>query len=122
MQKLQTFEQCCAALGYDSENCLPDVSRMPKHHQSAATAIAKLYIIAEALNEGWKPNWNDYDERKWVPWFYLDAPGCLFFVSRYVFSASFSAGGSRLCFVSEEISDFAADTYKDLWSAAMLFE
>jgi hypothetical protein len=29
---------------------------MPKHHQEATIAHAKLVIITEAMNDGWKPD------------------------------------------------------------------
>jgi hypothetical protein len=120
MEQFKTFEQCCTALGYDPEKCLPDVSKMPTQHQEAATAIAKLYIIAEAVNGTWKPDWDDFSQRKWAPWFYLDAPGFRFFASLFDDSCSGSAGGSRLCYVNEEVCDFVATHYIDLWRTAMI--
>lgn len=120
--EFKTFEQCCVAKGYDPENCLPDVSKMPPQHQEAAIAIAKLYIITEAVNGDWKPNWDDYRELKWRPWFDMDAPGFRFFDSGYVYARSYSAGGSRLCYVSEEVSDFVATHYIDLWEKAMVIK
>jgi hypothetical protein len=32
-------------------------------------AYKKLKIIAQALNEGWTPDWSNSNERKWFPWF-----------------------------------------------------
>ena len=67
--KIKTFEDACTALGLDPKTCLPDVSGMPEHHRKAIVANAKLTIIAEALNEGWKPDWNNGEWDKWYPWF-----------------------------------------------------
>ena len=69
--KIKTFEGACKALGI--ENTLPDVSAMPEKHQKALIAHYKLVIIVEALNEGWIPDWNNWDEYKYYPWFSVDA-------------------------------------------------
>jgi hypothetical protein len=125
MEQFKTFEQCCQAQGLDSDTCLPIVSVFPAQHQKAITALAKLIIIAEAVNEGWNPNWNDRSEDKWFPWFDMEvdknnpsgfrfhAPGCANANSR-------SAGGSRLCFKTPEICKFVGTNYEDLWRDAMV--
>ena len=122
MKQFKTFEQCCQALGLDADTCLPIVSVFPAQHQKAITALAKLMIIAEAVNEGWKPNWDDYEQRKWIPWWDLDAPGFRFLGSGYGYTASYSAGGSRLCFKTSDICKFVAENYIDLWKDAMVIE
>jgi hypothetical protein len=126
MDKFQTFEQCCAALGLDPASCLPEVSKFPAQHQESITALAKLMIISEAVNEGWKPNWNDLDDYKYLPWFDMEVEkrnpsGFRFVGSICVRTGSYSAGGSRLCFKSRDISDFVGKHYEDLWKAAMVF-
>jgi hypothetical protein len=68
MPKIKTFEGACKALGIDAKK-LPDVSMLPADHQDAIIAHYKLVIIAQALNEGWKPNWSDYNQYKYYPWF-----------------------------------------------------
>ena len=84
----------------------------------SAQAAAKLMIIAEALNEAWKPNWDNSSQYKWAPWFRLDKPGFRFNVSFYYDAYAGSSGGSRLCFHSEELANYAGqqflDIYKDL--------
>jgi hypothetical protein len=68
MPKIKTFEGACKALGIDAKK-LPDVSMLPADHQDAIIAHYKLVIIAQALNEGWKPDWSDYNQYKYYPWF-----------------------------------------------------
>ena len=125
MEQFKTFEQCCQALSLDSDTCLPIVSVFPVQHQKAITALAKLIIIAEAVNEGWKPNWNDFSEIKWVPWFDMEVDqnnpsGFRFFDSYCDDALSYSAGGSRLCFKTPEICKFVGTKYEDLWRDAMV--
>jgi hypothetical protein len=75
--EITSFEQACEFRKMDPTTCLPDISMFPADHQQALTATAKMYIIAEALNqdadgECWKPDWNNGDERKWLPWFDME--------------------------------------------------
>jgi hypothetical protein len=115
--RIKTFEDACNELGIDPEHFVEIVGYMEPKDE---LAYRKLKVIVKALNEGWEPNWNDSSERKWRPWFYLDAPGFRFHGSDYVDSGSISAGGSRLCFKSEELCNYAAqqflDIYKDLYN------
>jgi hypothetical protein len=127
MQKIKTFEDACEALKLNPAKCLPDVSGVPAHHQEAITANAKLIIIVEALNQDWKPNWNNRDEYKLYPWWKVDASSknpsgsCLSFhgAGRW---ATNTTVGSRLCFKSEELCEYAANQFKPLYEAAFLLK
>lgn len=112
--KIKTFEQACKKLGYDPVKVLPKVGTMPKHHQDATVAHAKLVIITEALNDGWKPNWKDSNEWKYYPWFDMSSPsGPAFHGCDGWFS--FSLVGSRLCFKSEELAEYAGKQFQKLY-------
>jgi hypothetical protein len=114
--RIKTFEDALA------EVCISQKSFDEWVDGDAPDEIAykKAKVITKALNEGWEPNWNDSSERKWRPWFYLEDPGFQFHDSYYAYSNSDSAGGSRLCFKSEELCNYAAqqflDIYKDLYN------
>lgn len=115
--RIKTFEDACNELGIDPEHFVEIVGYMEPKDE---LAYRKLKVIVKALNEGWEPNWNDSSERKWRPWFYLNAPGFRFYDSYCDLTSSSSAGGSRLCFKSEELCNYAAqqflDIYKDLYN------
>jgi hypothetical protein len=72
VKKIKTFIQACKKLGLDASK-LPDVSCLPDIHQKAIIAHYKLIIIAQALNDGWQPNWNDSNQGKYYPWFEIKA-------------------------------------------------
>jgi hypothetical protein len=126
MNKIKTFEDACKALSIDASK-LPDVSILPQQHQDAITAHYKLVIIAEALNEGWKPNWNDRSEYKYYPWFEVKASknkpsgsgvsydGCAYW-------GSYASIGSRLCFKSSELAKYAGKQFKKLYEQYFLFK
>jgi hypothetical protein len=99
---------------------LPDVSALPKKHQKALIAHYKLIIIAEALNEGWQPNWNDMNEYKYFPWFRVKAdakrPGGFGFSdSGYVSWAASTHVGSRLCFKTSALALYAGKQFEKLY-------
>ena len=114
--QIKTFEDACKALNLNPETSLPEVSMVPEKHRKAIIAHCKLFIIAEALNEGWKPDWSN-DERKYYPWFDMEESvkqpagsglsvgGCV-----YDFSASYV--GSRLCFKTSELAKYAGTQFK----------
>lgn len=66
--KIKTFEGACKALKLKA-TALPNVSALPKKHQKALIAHYKLVIISEALNAGWQPDWSNWNEYKYFPWF-----------------------------------------------------
>ena len=114
--EIKTFEDACTKLGLDAAKVLPDFSMFPEQHQKAMTAHAKLIIIAEALNEGWKPDWENGKWDKWYPWFVMGSPsgsGFSFFGAGDWRTAS--RAGSRLCFKSEEIAEYAGTQFEELY-------
>ena len=118
MPKVKTFEAACQKLGIDTSK-LPDFSAVPVKHQAALIAHFKLVIIAQVLNDGWEPNWDDYNEYKYYPWFYMDS--ALGFDLNHVYCHySASTVGSRLCFKTEALAEYAAKNFKDLYKDYML--
>lgn len=70
---IKSYEDACAFLGkepVDFEELNDTLENngfepLPEHE----IAYKKLEIIAKALNFGWCPNWADFDECKYYPWF-----------------------------------------------------
>jgi hypothetical protein len=121
MAKIKTFEAACKALKLDPKKVLPDVTAYPKHHQEAMIAHAKLVIIVEALNEGWKPNWKNGLWDKYYPWFDLSSgSGLSFDVCDDRISGS--TVGSRLCFKSRELAKYAGKQFEDLYKKYFLLK
>ena len=74
-ERIKTFEDACNELG--EENVLVQAYRTAEFNTSGnqsdvsdVVAYLKLRVIAEALNEGWKPQFT-HDETRYYPWFYL---------------------------------------------------
>ncbi len=114
--QIKTFEDACKALNLNPEESLPEVSKVSEKHRKAIIAHCKLVIIAEALNEGWKPDWSD-NERKYYPWFDMEesvkqstGSGLSYYV--YADDCSGSTVGSRLCFKTWELAKYAGTQFK----------
>lgn len=120
-KQVTSFEDACVKLGLPTdESILPDMSAFPEKHRVALTASAKLIIIAEALNDGWEPNWDNDNEYKYFPWFYMDSPGFRFYAADFVWAGTFSFGGSRLCFRTRKLAEYAGQTFLELYRDMMV--
>lgn len=72
-KKIASYEDACRVLNIQPIN--EEVFNIfPKEDQRSMLAYHKLTVITRALNNGWKPNWDDQNERKYYPLFrYVNA-------------------------------------------------
>jgi hypothetical protein len=118
-ERVKSFEDACQVLGISTN--APDVKGLPRKHQRAIVANYKLIIIAEALNEGWKPNWQDSDEYKYYPWFDMTNPAGVGCSNTYNAASYANASiGSRLCFKNRELAIYFGQQFTDLHNESML--
>lgn len=117
--RVKSFEDACQVLGISTN--VPEVKGLPRKHQKAIIANYKLIIIAEALNEGWKPNWQDSDEYKYYPWFDMSNPAGVGY-SDTGSAASYANApvGSRLCLKNRELAIYFGQTFTDLFNDSLL--
>ena len=122
-EKIKTFEDACEALGIKMDVMPVGLPIELKHHLKAITAHTKLVIIAEALNEGWKPNWNNWNEYKYYPYFNMGSPsGSGFSYGDCDLWAACSLVGSRLCFKSRELAIYAGKQFESLYKDYFVIE
>ncbi len=108
---------------------------------SDVVAYLKLRIITAALNEGWEPQFTQ-DEDRWFPWHVLwteeelasksdewkrerclttmqyhrgECAGLASASSNYSPSYTIAYIGSRLCFKSDTLAEYAGKQFIDLW-------
>lgn len=100
-ERVKTFQDAVQLLGYDNQTVI-DYYKL-NHINSAKDIIAyaKLRVIVEALNEGWKPSF-DNEERRYYPWFSI----C---------KHAYSSYGYRLALKSVELADYCAKQFIDIW-------
>ena len=82
-------------------------------------AIKELSIIIKALNEGWKPNWNDNTQYKYYNWFNMSAGTCSFSVTFYCNPYAYVP--SALCFKSRKLAEYAGRTFINLYKDYYIF-
>lgn len=112
---IKTFEDACKALKLNVKTVLAG--------QTATDIIAyiKLTIIARALNAGWVPDWADDNQPKYAPWFEYNPKTKRFSFSDVCHSWSqFSVVGSRLCFRTRELAEYAAKQFVNEYNDFLL--
>jgi hypothetical protein len=93
---IKSFEDACQHLGIDPLQ-LPDVSNILAEFAKPIVAAYKLMIIYKAINNGWTPDWSNYDQRKYFAWLEVLPSGSGFSISLYYCTRTPSNVGSRLC-------------------------
>lgn len=138
--KVKTFEDAVAILGNDNQAVIDYYAISDVTCTEDFLAFAKLRVIAEALNEGWKPKF-EKGEYRYYPWFYLytkeeyyelndeqkghcvlrsggssDADRSVVFVyADYDYTFAYSFYGSRIAFRTRELADYAGRQFIDIW-------
>ena len=127
--KVKTFEDACKVLGI--KKTVPDFSTLPisEEHQKSFAAYYKLIIIIKALNENWEPNWDDETEKKWYPYFKMKSnnggcggSGFGFSTTTYGSWYTLASCGSRLCFKSSELAEYAGKQFTSIYKDFLTLE
>ena len=144
--KVKTFEDAVVILG-DEHPLVAQFRVIESLFKEADNnlilfAYVRLVIIAEALNEGWKPKF-DGDECRYYPWFYIynkaeyeeldedekkecrvvgrsysDAfavGGVAYAYANVASSYSGTDNGSRLAFKTRELAEYCGKQFIDIW-------
>lgn len=122
--RVKTYEDACKVLGVEPIN---EQNAKAQGFRSDEIARRKLETIAAALNEGWKPDWNNTDQYKYYPYFYIqeNAKGKgsagLSCASTYLAAAhSYAPVGSRLCFYALRLARYAGNQFTDLYEQILI--
>lgn len=141
-ERVKTFDDAVVILGNDNQAVIDYYAIADKTCTEDILAFAKLRVIAEALNEGWKPKF-DGDECRYYPWFYIytkeeyeeldedekkkcrvvgrssnisSALGGIVYAYAYsASSSSVSVFGSRLAFKTRELGEYCGKQFIDIW-------
>lgn len=107
---------------------LEDVARLvtdinPKHIE-ALIALNKLFTIAQAWNkeDGFVPDFSDWNQDKWFPWFVYnkDAAGFVFASASRTPSHAYAYIGSLLCFKSSARAAQFGKQFAELYNKVFL--
>lgn len=118
MGKIKTFSDACKACKtteaafnakVKKQGLLPD-----------EVAYQQIKIIARALNEGWKPDWNNSDEYKYYPWFEFSGSGFGYSHSGCGYDYTATAVGSRLCYKNLDLAKHAGKTFIKIYNSYLI--
>lgn len=145
MERVKTFEDACEVLGEDHQyvKAYREWMRISYANCKDISAYLKLRIICAALNEGWKPTF-DENEHRYYPWFFVypkeeyesfaesekeecciagitDSDSIASGGIAYAFShfSSHSSGmysGSRLALMTRELAEYCGRQFIDIWA------
>lgn len=113
-KKIASYEDACRVLNIQPIN--EEVFNIfPKEDQRSMLAYHKLTVITRALNNGWKPNWDDQNEWKYYPLFRYVNAGLSFAYTYNSAAKTYAMIGSRLCFPTSALAKYAAEHFADLY-------
>lgn len=118
---IKTFEDACKQVRITTK--LPDVSGlMDDDLRKPVIAAYKLMVVYKAINNGWRPDWSNYNQWKYFPWYSVLSSGFGFSASDYVYDHSGTGVGSRLCTDSREKALYIAEQFEDLYREYFLYQ
>jgi hypothetical protein len=115
MERIRTVDDIFEYHDISSDDVALQFTDVPEHLKYQY--IAEL--LCQALNEGWKPDWSDNNEYKYLPWFELAGSSGFRFYD-YDGWRTTSAVGSRLCLKSADLAQYAGEQFTDLYKKFML--
>lgn len=131
-EHITDFESARKALGLK-----PNVAYIPKSgdvkrlvtdinpkHLEALIALNKLFTIAQAWNkeDGFVPDFSDWEQDKWFPWFVYnkDAAGFVYAYTNGTPTNAYAYIGSRLCFKSSARATQFGKQFAELYNKVFL--
>jgi hypothetical protein len=117
---IKTFEDACKKVNTDPAK-LPDVSGILEEFAKPIIAAYKLLIIYKAINNEWKPDWSNWDQYKYYPWFEVLSSGFGFSFSGFSYGSTYSSVGSRLCTDTWEKALYIAEQFKAEYQEYFLY-
>lgn len=122
--RVKTYEDACKVLGVEPIN---EQNAKAQGFRSDEIARRKLETIAAALNEGWKPDWNNTDQYKYYPYFYIQenakgkgSAGLSCACTTYAASNANARFGSLLCFYASRLARYAGNQFTDLYEQILI--
>lgn len=116
-ERIKTYEDACRELDIP---LIPERCGIMTEDESA---YYSLKVIAKALNEGWEPDWTNKEERKYYPWFYIEdtnPAGLSYSNTVYSVSHTYASIGSRLCFKTGALAEYAGKQFKKEYEKFLL--
>lgn len=123
MNAIKTVQEAFEREGLDADQV--KVTGIPERHVEAVIAIAKLFVVHDAVNPEFKPDYNDnLRQFKFENFFYIKntfSDSCVRWNGETSFSTC-SYVGARLVSESPDAARHIAKHFPDLYKAFMVYE
>lgn len=130
-ETITDFERAREALGLKPNTFYNLSEHVPKFfsdinpkHIEALIALNQLFTLAEAWNkeDEFVPNYSDWKQDKWFPWFKYDEDTARFVCVDTIYTPTnlFAYFGSRLCFKTSERAEQFGKQFDDLYNKVFL--
>jgi hypothetical protein len=116
LDKIKTVEDAFQATGRPQV----DFSNVPEELREYFESTYNAVVVTEALNDSKKPDWDNYNELKWRPWFRMSASAFRLCAACYGDASSGAGSGSRLQNIDEETAEYSATQFVDVWRGVQL--
>lgn len=119
--QIKTFEDALAKVGETAESFAARTTL----DSPDEVAYKKIKVIANALNQGWKPDWKNLDEYKYYPWFDFEddrGSGLGLSYDDCVCAYSGSGVGSRLCYKTRSLASYAGQQFAAIYAEMMVIK
>lgn len=117
MESIKTVEDALKVAGMLAT---PEFNEVPEELREYFKAQYEAVAVTKAIVGDWVPDWNDWNQRKWFPWFEMSSGGFVFHDTYYAYSYAYAGNASRLCFPTEEMAEYAGRTFTDVYSRIIL--
>lgn len=124
MENIKTFEDVLTAAKAKPElykHLLPQGTTLEDFIKYPGNRVQLLVAV---LNDGWKPNWSDYNENKYYPWFNMNDSSAPLGFSYIDFVCDYTDTnlGARLCYKNRELAKYAGTQFLELYRDFMVIE
>lgn len=110
--RIKTWEDVLAEANVKEEDIIPFLHPKNKQ-QKSLNAIAKIQLLSQVLNEGWKPDFSNYTECKYYVWFEYKNGAWRFFG---LFCRNDSASlGAGFYFKTKELAEYAGKQFLNIY-------
>jgi hypothetical protein len=113
---IKSFEDACIKEGIQT-----DLLDVHGEFEKPMMAYYKLLIIYKAINNGWRPDWNDMNQYKYYPWFRVLSSGFGFSFSDCHYDYTATSVGSRLCTDTSEKALYIAKQFEEEYKNFLLY-
>lgn len=122
MLKVNSVQEAFEKEGLDANKIT--VTGVPERHVNAVIALAKLFVVNDHLHPNFNPDYTNYSQDKYEPWFRMGSSSGVGFSSHdYGRWSAISGSGSRLAYENIDIMEEVVENteFLELYKAFMVY-